>query len=121
VRLQLARRNRNGQRTNQDDLAETLGITRTSVSNIERGQHRVFLDQVYLAARALGVEPSALLPPMSEVFPEAAVDLAPDSKLTEKSVQLIAAIARDLQQNTKRDDVSLANKRAASTKQARRG
>jgi transcriptional regulator with XRE-family HTH domain len=49
-------------------LAEVLHITRTSVSNIERGRHRVFLDQVFLAARRLGIGVTELLPDLESVF-----------------------------------------------------
>src|SRR4051794_475801 len=69
--LKAARKSKSERRINQDDLAEGLGVTRTSVSNIERGRHRVFLDQVYIAARQLGVEVTDLLPGMDEVFRDA--------------------------------------------------
>ena len=46
----------------QATMARAMGISRASVSNIENGRHRVFLDQVYAAARALGVDPRELLP-----------------------------------------------------------
>ena len=86
-RLRAARKASRDKRVNQDDLAAELDVTRTSVSNIERGRHRVFLDQVYIAAKALGVEVIDLLPTVDEVFtdtlstgqsmrPEAARDLS---------------------------------------------
>ena len=68
VRLKAARKRNAERRINQDDLASALEVTRTSVSNIERGRHRVFLDQVYVAAKQLGVEVADLLPAMDEVF-----------------------------------------------------
>lgn len=69
-RLKEARKRDIRRRVNQDELAEALEISRTSVSNIERGRHRVFLDQVYVAARTLGVEVRDLLPSVDEVFSE---------------------------------------------------
>lgn len=75
-RLQAVRRGGLQQRVTQDALAEALEVSRTSVSNIERGRHRVFLDQVYAAAHALGVEVTELLPTMEEVFPDAAISTA---------------------------------------------
>ncbi|NOT09559.1 MAG: helix-turn-helix transcriptional regulator [Gemmatimonadales bacterium] len=52
----------------QDVLAETLQVSRTSISNIENGRHRVFLDQVYAAAARLGVQVHELLPPEEDIF-----------------------------------------------------
>jgi transcriptional regulator with XRE-family HTH domain len=64
-RLQQARIAR---KLSQSQLADILHITRTSVSNIERGRHRVFLDQAYLAARHLGIRVPDLLPELEDVF-----------------------------------------------------
>ena len=52
----------------QSVIARALEVSRTSISNIETGRHRVFLDQAYVAARQLGVPLSDLLPGDSEVF-----------------------------------------------------
>lgn len=68
----------------QQDLGERLGLSRTSISNIECGARAVFLDQLYRAAHALGVEPSELLPPMAEVLPATAVHTAPDDSVSEE-------------------------------------
>jgi transcriptional regulator with XRE-family HTH domain len=46
----------------QQSFAESLAVSRTTVSNIERGTQRVFLDQVYRAAEILGRTPAELLP-----------------------------------------------------------
>lgn len=46
----------------QDVLASKVGLSRTSVTNIERGRQSVLVHQLYLFAEALGVEPAALLP-----------------------------------------------------------
>jgi len=59
---------RTQQKLSQADIADALRITRTSVSNIERGRHRIFLDQVYIVARRLGVEVADLLPGLDAVF-----------------------------------------------------
>ena len=85
-RLQQARNEKN---LSQKQLAEALRITRTSVSNIERGRHRVFLDQVYLAARFIGVNVQDLLPPRDEIFVSPAepslAEGVPDSVVEELS------------------------------------
>jgi transcriptional regulator with XRE-family HTH domain len=85
-------------RLKQDALAEALDVSRTSVSNIERGRHRVFLDQAYLAARALGIPLAELLPTVDEVFPVISVVLEKRSGVGEGSAQLIYRIASTIQQ-----------------------
>lgn len=54
-----------GQR--QKTLAARLGLSRTSISNIERGTQRIFIDQLYEAADALKVDVSKFLPTLEEV------------------------------------------------------
>src|SRR5262245_47016823 len=46
----------------QDAFAKALGVSRTTVSNIERGAQRVFLDQAYRASAILRVSLDELLP-----------------------------------------------------------
>src|SRR3989442_9657415 len=59
-RLKAARRER---RVAQDAFAEAMGVSRTTASNIERGQQRLFLDQIYRAAEILRISIDVLLPP----------------------------------------------------------
>ena len=53
----------------QEQLAEQIGLSRTSVTNIERGRQHVVLHQIYEIAAALGLNVEALLPkvPSGEV------------------------------------------------------
>jgi transcriptional regulator with XRE-family HTH domain len=46
----------------QKVLAGGLRVSRTTVSNLERGVQRPYLDQVYTAAQILGVSAADLLP-----------------------------------------------------------
>jgi transcriptional regulator with XRE-family HTH domain len=96
-RLRAARTVAPSIRRGQRELAGVLEVSRTSVSNIERGRHRVFLDQVYAAARALGVPIADLLPSLDEVFPGPIVHSAPDSPLAADSMQKVSDLARTLQ------------------------
>lgn len=48
----------------QDALALRVALSRTSVTNIERGRQRVLLHTLWDIASVLGVEPVALLPEM---------------------------------------------------------
>jgi transcriptional regulator with XRE-family HTH domain len=58
----LLRGHRNRLKLTQDDLAERVGLSRTSITNIEQGRQKVLLHQVFLLAESLGVTPDALLP-----------------------------------------------------------
>lgn len=68
----------------QQELGRRLGLSRTSVSNLECGSRAVFLDQVYQAAQILGVDVRDLLPPMAEMFPPVAVHAATDDQVSEE-------------------------------------
>lgn len=46
----------------QSELAERVGLSRTSVTNIEVGRQKIPLHLLYELASSLGVEPAALLP-----------------------------------------------------------
>ena len=46
----------------QEMLASRIGLSRTSVTNIEKGRQKVSLDMVYTVAKALGVDPVTFLP-----------------------------------------------------------
>lgn len=45
----------------QDDLAKRIGLTRTSVVNIESGKQRVLLHHVDAFAKAFGTSPKHLM------------------------------------------------------------
>ena len=46
----------------QAELGRLIGLSRTSVTNIEQGRHHVSLGQLFLIATALQIPPEALLP-----------------------------------------------------------
>jgi transcriptional regulator with XRE-family HTH domain len=83
-------------RVTQEQLAAALGVTRTTVSNIERGRHRVFLDQVYIAARELGVPLDHLLPSSDEIFLVASSLTAADTELPQGAAEEAAEIAKKI-------------------------
>ena len=45
----------------QEDAADTIGLTRTSVANIECGRQRIMLHTLVCIAGLLGTEPGTLL------------------------------------------------------------
>lgn len=59
---QRIRRVRERRRLSQGQLAKRLGLSRTSVVNLEQGRQRVPLDRIYDAARYMGVPVTRLLP-----------------------------------------------------------
>ncbi len=58
-RLREARKN---QDLTQAALAERVGVSRTSITNVEQGNQHVPIHVLYQMARALGVPASSLLP-----------------------------------------------------------
>ena len=47
-------------------LAQELGMSRTSVTNVEIGRQRLLIHQFVRLAQILGVPPSELLPPLDQ-------------------------------------------------------
>lgn len=58
-RVLSARRHRG---MSQQQLAERVGLTRTSITNLERGHQKIQVHTLYAVAEALGVDPATLLP-----------------------------------------------------------
>ncbi len=58
----LVRKHRKRLHLTQDSLGEKVGLTRTSITNIEGGRQKVLLHQVIALAEALEVSAEALLP-----------------------------------------------------------
>ena len=46
----------------QDELAKRVDLSRTSITNIERGRQRVLLHQMVGIAQALDADPTELIP-----------------------------------------------------------
>jgi len=58
----MVRKGRESAGLRQDELAERVGLTRTSITNIEKGKQRIQIHTLYAIARALSLSPYALLP-----------------------------------------------------------
>lgn len=50
----------------QEKLGQIVGLSRTSITNIEKGRQHVALHQLYAIAEALRVPPDTLLPSLRE-------------------------------------------------------
>ena len=55
----------------QEALAKRVNMSRTSITNIERGRQTISLHLLYAFADALGVEPDILLPDRKTLLGEA--------------------------------------------------
>ena len=64
---ELIRKRRNELKIPQDTLASDVGLTRTSISNIEKGRQKLLLHTFFEIARTLKSEPAALLPQLAGV------------------------------------------------------
>lgn len=91
-RLQRARTSADP-KISQSIVAQALEVTRTSISNIENGRHRVFLDQVYAAARALGIPISMLLPDESEILSLPSVHVSSSAEIDPRQLQELLPLA----------------------------
>jgi transcriptional regulator with XRE-family HTH domain len=61
----------------QEDLGTSVGLNRTSISNIEKGRQKILLHTFCDVARVLKVEPNSLLPTQhNEVAQSATPDLS---------------------------------------------
>ncbi len=49
-------------RLTQEDVAKKVGLSRTSITNIESGRQHIPLHVVYTLASAVGMTPASLLP-----------------------------------------------------------
>lgn len=76
----------------QSEFAKRMGLTRTTVSNMERGVQRIFLDQVYQAAQILNVPPGALLPPLDAMIATHGVHSATDDPIPEHAAAEVARV-----------------------------
>jgi transcriptional regulator with XRE-family HTH domain len=75
------RETRTQRQVTQVRLAEELGVSRTTLSNIECGRQRLFVDQVYQAALHLAVPVAQLLPDAQEVVQPRRVRTAAEGAL----------------------------------------
>ena len=68
----LVRRHRMRLKLTQDQLADRVGLSRTSITNIEKGRQKVLIHHLIHLAESLQVRPEALLPPigMPHIPPE---------------------------------------------------
>ena len=102
-RLKVTRKLRNEK---QQNLADALQLSRTTVSNLERGRQRVFLDQVYECAVILDADLTDLLPSVSEVRSKSPVTTAPDDPLSSAAQDTAVAVIATIRSELSRADTT---------------
>lgn len=70
------KQHRERRKLTQDDIAKAVGLSRTSITNIECGRQKLLLHQVFDLAAAVGVPPSALLVDLTSSSGDGSVDRA---------------------------------------------
>ena len=69
----------------QKNLAKRVGLSRTSITNIEKGRQRIPLHMLYAFADALGVQPDKLMP-QKQSEPDT-IDYILDTKLKNMNIE----------------------------------
>lgn len=70
----------------QAKLAETVSLTRTSITNVERGRQKLFVHTLFDIAAALGTEPSELLSQVGKSSQEAEPDVPADIRAKNRAL-----------------------------------
>jgi transcriptional regulator with XRE-family HTH domain len=90
---QLVREHRLRMGANQASIAELAGLSRASIANVETGRQRIPLHQLYNLARALQVDPHALLPPSaSEAIPSEEFEINSSMTLSDSQQREVARV-----------------------------
>lgn len=66
------------------------------MSNLERGEHRVYLDHAYNAAAALGVSVTDLLPPFTEMISASTIKTASDDPISQDDERKLVDVIRQI-------------------------
>jgi transcriptional regulator with XRE-family HTH domain len=77
----------------QEAFAKAVGLSRTSITNIERGRQPISLHTLYFMADILGVEPADLLPPAPNNTVALALTGQPENKLTPQEKEQLAKLS----------------------------
>jgi transcriptional regulator with XRE-family HTH domain len=102
----------------QKTIALEMNLTRTTISNIERGTQRLYLDQVFQAAHVLGEDLHALLPSVADVYKAPEIRTPSDAPLTraaaEAAQQIISTVLTDDRSHDRKKPRSASRSRKTS-------
>lgn len=59
-----------------------MGLSRTSITNIELGKQRLLLDHLFALAGALDIEPAQFIPARADIADVKDFDIKPHRKMT---------------------------------------
>ncbi|MFO0806451.1 MAG: helix-turn-helix transcriptional regulator [Gemmataceae bacterium] len=85
----------------QAALAEAVGLTRVSITNIERGRQRLSILTLFQIAAALGLEPAVLVPRRARVVRASTDAVVPNTVSASVRDAIVSAIGPV---NTKKKD-----------------
>jgi transcriptional regulator with XRE-family HTH domain len=89
-------RTRKAANLTQEALAERVGLSRTSITNIEKGRQHVSIHILFSLANALGIEPAELLPEKKAAFNLEMMDqeLLKESRLGQEAKEWVQRIIK---------------------------
>lgn len=94
-------KNARGERLSQADLAKASFLSRTSITNIEKGRQHLPLHTLYAIANALEIHIGELLPDQNQFAEKALLENIPDD-LRPEELEWIKEIASSTTKNKKR-------------------
>jgi transcriptional regulator with XRE-family HTH domain len=97
---QLVREHRQALGMKQAALAEALGLSRTSITNLERGRQRIQLHQIFSVAEALGIDVDVLLPRRRSSAPTATMETNLPKNLNIAERHWVHDVVREIGANT---------------------
>lgn len=75
---------RKSEGTSQEELADKVGVSRTSIVNIEKGRQRLSIHLLWLIADTLNTDPGTLIPRRDELYEQPV-----SSEFSEKTLKTI--------------------------------
>jgi transcriptional regulator with XRE-family HTH domain len=95
----LLRKARKNAALTQGEVAERVGLSRTSITNIEKGRQHFLLHHLFLLASAVGVHPTELLPQgeaaLEELLPARALRALPDEQSRDFAARVLSRRSED--------------------------
>ena len=90
-------------RMSQGELAGILGLKRTSITNIERGNQKVSLDTLYRVCERFGLAVQEIVPPVSAVVQTEQRSIVVGGESHDVGLKTAALVARLRPSTRKRD------------------